>query len=62
MCTKITVLTDLEEDGISAVLGKITHSAVCKAPKVIFQLNIVILSSLFYVYINWNINRYFDNI
>lgn len=42
MCTKITVLTDLEEDGISAVLGKITHSAVCKAPKVIFQLNIVI--------------------
>lgn len=38
MCTKIKVLTDLEEDGISAVLKKITPSA----PKVIFQLNIVI--------------------
>ena len=38
MCTKITELTDLEEDGISAVLEKITHPA----PKVIFQLNIVI--------------------
>ena len=39
MCTKITELPDLEEDGISA---EITHSAICKAPKVIFQLNIVI--------------------
>lgn len=37
MCTKITELPDLEEDGISA---EITH--ICKAPKVIFQLNIVI--------------------